>query len=78
MDFSSPAGLMMAYHRIFPLFYTYVSVDHLSSPILSAERGVFLVKADNKEAYRCSQFTLMISPMQGVQWGGITDSYRLT
>ena len=37
-------------------------------PILSAGRGAFLVKADNKEAYRCSQFTLMISPYREYSW----------
>ena len=68
VNFSSPAGASI--NDGIPQDFSsvlYVSVDYLSSPILSAGRGAFLVKADNKEAYRCSQFTLMISPIQGVQ-----------
>ena len=40
---------MMAHHLNYP---TYVSVDHLSSLVLSAGRGEFLVKADIKDDYR--------------------------
>ena len=73
MDLSSPAGASVN-DGISPEFSTvsYVSVDHLSSLVLSAGRGAFLVKADIKEAYR----KLPVHPhdqfLLRVQWEGIT------
>ena len=53
MDLLSAAGASVN-DGISPELSTvsYVSVDHLSSLVLSAGRGAFLVKADIKEAYR--------------------------
>ena len=53
MDLLSAAGASVN-DGISPKLSTvsYVSVDHLSSLVLSAGRGAFLVKADIKDAYR--------------------------
>ena len=61
---------MMEYHPNFPV--SYVSVDHISSLVLSAGRGAFLVKADIKEAYRMLPVHPQDQPLLGVQWAEIT------
>ena len=73
VDLSSPAGASVN-DGISPEFssVSYVSVDHLSSLVLSAGRGAFLVKADIKEAYRMLPVHPQDQPLLGVQWAGIT------
>jgi len=51
---------------------SYVSVDHLSSLVLSAGRGAFLVKAAIKEAYRMLPVHPHDQSLLGVKWEGMT------
>ena len=73
VDLSSPAGASVN-DGISPDLssVSYASVDHLSSLVLSAGRGAFLVKADIKEAYRMLPIHPHDQPLLGVQWRGIT------
>ena len=73
MDLSSPAGASVN-DGISPELssVSYVSVDHLSSLILSAGRGAFIVKADIKEAYRMLPVHPHDQSLLGVQWEGTT------
>ena len=73
VDLSSPAGASVN-DGISPDLSSvfYASVDHLSSLVLSAGRGAFLVKADIKEAYRMLPIHPHDQPLLGVQWRGIT------
>ena len=49
---------------------SYVSIDHLSSLILTLGRGVLLVKADIKEAYWMVPIHPQDHRLLGVQWRG--------
>ena len=49
---------------------SYVSIDHLSSLILSLGREALLVKADIKEAYRMVPIHPQDQRLLGVQWRG--------
>ena len=77
VDLSSPAGASIN-DGISPELssVSYVSGDHLSSLVLSAGSGAFLVKADIKEAYRMLPVHPHDQPTLGVQWEGVmyTDS----
>ena len=73
MDLPSPAGASIndGISQELPTV-SYVSVDHLSSLVLSAGRGTFLVKVDIKEAYRMLPVHPHDQSLLGVQWEGIT------
>ena len=51
---------------------SYMSVDYLSSLVLSVGRGAFLVKTDIKEAYRMLPIHTHDQALLGVQWEGVT------
>ena len=76
VDLSSPVGASVN-DGISPELSTvsYVSVDHLSSLVLSAGRGAFLVKADIKEAYRMLPVHPHDQSLLRIQWEGITYVY---
>ena len=71
MDLSSPKNFSVN-NGIDPALssLSYVSIDYLSSLILSLGRGVLLVKADIKEAYRMVPIHPQDQRLLGVQWRG--------
>ena len=71
MDLSSPKNFSVN-DGIDPALssLSYVSIDHLSSLILSLGRGALLVKADIKEAYRMVPIHPQDQRLLGVQWRG--------
>ena len=73
VDLSSPAGANVN-DGISPDLssVSYVSVDYLSSLVMSVGKGAFLVKADIKEAYRMLPIHPHDQPLLGMQWEGIT------
>ena len=73
VDLSSPAGASVN-DGISPDLssVSYVSVDHLSSLVMSVGKGAFLVKADVKEAYRMLPIHPHDQPLLGMQWEGLT------
>ena len=73
VDLSSPAGASVN-DGISPDLssVSYVSVDYLSSLVMSVGKGAFLVKADIKEAYRMLPIHPHDQPLLGMQWEGIT------
>ena len=77
VDLSSPAGASIN-DGISPELssISYVSVDHLSSLVLSVGKGAFLVKADIKEAYRMLPIHPHDQFLLGVQWEGTVYTDR--
>ena len=77
VDLSSPAGasindgISAEWSSV-----AYVSIDHLSSLVISTGRGSFLVKADIKEAYRMLSIHPENQALLGVCWEGIIYTDR--
>ena len=63
--------LMMVLIQQYCPYYKYVSIDHLSSLILSLGREALLIKADIKEAYRMVPIHPQDQQLLGVQWRGV-------
>ena len=57
-------------------FVSYVSIDHLSSLIISTGKGAVLVKADIKEAYRMLSIHREDQALLGVCWERIIYTDR--
>ena len=73
IDLSSPAGASVNDGMSPGLSsVSYVSVDHLSSLVMSVGKGAFLVKADIKEAYRMLPIHPHGQLLLGMQWEGVT------
>ena len=53
---------------------SYVSVDYLSSLVMSVAKSIFLVKADIKETNRKLSIHPYDQPLLGMQWKGITNT----
>lgn len=73
MDLSSPSGASLN-DGIAPEHssLSYATLDHLSSLILRAGKGAFLVKADIQEAYRMIPVHPEDQPLLGIRWDGRT------
>ena len=73
IDLSSPAGASVNDGISSDLSsVSYVSVDHLSSLVMSVGKGAFLVKADIKEVYRMLPIHPHDQLLLGMQWKGVT------
>ena len=73
MVLSSPKTLVLTMVLIqhYCPYRTYVSIDHLSSLVLSLGREALLIKADIKEAYRMVPIDPQDQQLLGVQWRGV-------